>query len=154
MELIQILSAEAVLAQFKASSKKRLFQEIAQIADSVYGLPSQALLKALQDREILGPTGMGNGVAVPHARLDCIEDVKGVFIRLDKPIEYESIDRQPVDLAFALFAPEGAGAEHLKALARVSRLLRDDSICSKLRSSEDPNALFAIITDAQASKAA
>lgn len=154
MELIQILSAEAVLAQFKASSKKRLFQEIAQIADSVYGLPSQALLKALQDREILGPTGMGNGVAVPHARLDCIEDVKGVFIRLDKPIEYESVDRQPVDLVFALFAPEGAGAEHLKALARVSRLLRDDSICSKLRSSEDPNALFAIITDAQASKAA
>lgn len=154
MELSAILSAEAVVSQFKASSKKRLLQEIAQVAESVYGLPSKTIFTALQDRELLGPTGMGQGVAIPHARLPGLDDVKGIFIRLDKPVEYESVDKQPVDLVFALFAPTGVGAAHLKALARVSRTLRDPSICAKLRSSDNPNALFAILTAGQASKAA
>jgi len=154
MELSRILSAEAVVAQFKASSKKRLLQEIAQIAETVYGLPSGDTFAAIQERELLGPTGMGNGVAIPHARLSHIDGVKGVFMHLEKPVDYESVDHQPVDLIFALFAPEGSGADHLKALAQVSRTLRDPEICAKLRSSDDPNALFAILTTGQTSKAA
>lgn len=154
MELNEILSAEAVVAQLNASSKKRLLQEIAQKAESSYGLPSKEIFNAMQERELLGPTGMGNGVAIPHARLACMDSVKGVFVRLDKPVDYEAVDRQPVDLVFALFAPKGAGADHLKALARVSRTLRDSDVCAKLRLSEDPSALFAILTADQASKAA
>lgn len=154
MELIEILSADAVISQFNASSKKRLLQEIAQVAESVYELPSKEIFLALQERELLGPTGMGHGVAIPHARLRGITAVKGVFFHLEKPVNYESVDNQPVDLVFALFAPEGAGSSHLKALARVSRMLRDTAVCAKLRSSEDPNALFAILTADQTSKAA
>ena len=154
MELSEILSAEAVVLQLNATSKKRLLQEIARVAEEVYGLPCKDIFKALQDRELLGPTGMGNGVAIPHARLSCLDEVKGIFVRLENPVDYESIDHQPVDLVFALLAPEGAGAVHLKSLARVSRTLRDATICAKLRSSDDANALFAILTANQASKAA
>lgn len=154
MELSEILSAEAVVSQLKATSKKRLLQEVAQVAEAVYGLPSKTIFAALQDRELLGPTGVGLGVAIPHARLAGLDGVKGVFIRAEKPVDYESVDRQPVDLVFALFAPEGVGAEHLRALALVSRTLRDPSVCAKLRSSNDPNALFSILTDDQTSKAA
>lgn len=154
MELSEILSADAVVAQLNVTSKKRLLQEIAQVAESVYGLPCKRIFNALQDRELLGPTGMGNGVAIPHARLDCLDDVKAVFVRLEKPVDYESVDRQQVDLVFALLAPEGAGATHLKALARVSRTLRDQTVCAKLRSAEDQDAIFAILTASQQSRAA
>jgi len=154
MELSRILSADAVVSQFRATSKKRLLQEISQIAQTVYGLQSRDVFAAIQDRELLGPTGMGNGVAIPHARISGLDGVKGIFIRLEKPVDYESVDRKPADLIFALLAPEGAGADHLKALAQVSRTLRDPAACAKLRSSKDPNALFAILTADQASKAA
>lgn len=154
MEISEILSAEAVVSTLNATSKKRLLQEIAGVAEDVYGLPSADIFAALQARELLGPTGMGNGVAIPHARLSCIDEVKGIFIRLEHPVDYESVDRQPVDLVFALFAPEGAGAMHLKSLARVSRTLRDQTICAKLRSAKDPNALFATLSAGQVSKAA
>ncbi len=154
MELSQILPAEAVVSQLKATSKKRLMQEIGQVASSAFGMDCREVINAVQERELLGPTGMGNGVAIPHARFPGLDSVKGIFIRLEKPIEYESVDHQPVDLVFVLLAPSGAGADHLKALARVSRTLRDPGICSKLRSTDDPNALFAILTADQASKAA
>ena len=154
MELSEILSADAVISQLNATSKKRLLQEIAQVAEDVYNLPSKDTFAALQERELLGPTGMGNGVAIPHARLSCIDEVKGIFLRLEIPVDYESVDKQPIDLVFALFAPEGAGAMHLKSLARVSRTLRDQTICAKLRSAEDPNAIFAILTAGQTSKVA
>lgn len=154
MELSEILSADAVVSQLNATSKKRLLQEIARVAESVYGLPGSEIFAALQERELLGPTGMGNGIAIPHARLPFLDEVKGVFIRLEKSVDYESVDRQPVDLVFALFAPEGAGAMHLKSLARVSRTLRDQTICAKLRSSDDAHAMFSILTAVQASKAA
>ncbi len=154
MDLINILSPDAVNAHLSASSKKRLMQEIAQTAEAVYDLPSKDVFNALQARELLGPTGMGNGVAIPHARMSCIDRVKGIFLRLDKAVEYESVDGQPIDLVFALLAPEGAGAEHLKSLARVSRLLRDHEVCEKLRSSDNPAALFAILTADYSSKAA
>ncbi len=154
MELNQILSAEAVIPSLNATSKKRLLQDIAQMAEQVYGLPSKEVFLAIQDRELLGPTGMGNGVGIPHARIPVLQDVKGIFVRLDKPVEYESVDHQPVDLVFALFAPLGAGAEHLKALARVSRTLRNPEICAKLRGVSDPAAIYAILTEDQTSKAA
>lgn len=149
-----MLAADAVVAQLKATSKKRLLQELAHLADKVYGLNSAVVFDALQERELLGPTGMGHGVAVPHARLDGLESVKALFARLDRPIDFESVDRRPVDLVCVLLAPEGAGALHLKALARVSRTLRDDAFCEKLRSTDDPAALFAMLTETATSQAA
>lgn len=154
MELSDILGVEAVRAPLKATSKKRLLQDLAEMAETIYGLPATTDYKALMDREALGPTGVGRGVAIPHARFPGVERVIGMFARLEKPVDFESIDRQPVDLVFALFAPESAGAEHLKALARVSRTLRSEAVCAKLRSTFDPSALYAILTDGKAERAA
>jgi PTS system nitrogen regulatory IIA component len=106
------------------------------------------------ERESLGPTGVGHGVALPHARLDGLDQVVGVLALLEKPIDFDSVDRQPVDLAFALFAPIDAGVEHLKALALVSRTLRDAGLRAKLRSNTDPMTLYTIVTEAQAVQAA
>lgn len=154
MELSDILGVEAVRAPLKATSKKRLLQDLAEMAEAVYGLDATTAYKALMDREALGPTGVGRGVAIPHARFTGVDRVTGLFARLEKPVDFESIDRQPVDLVFALFAPENAGAEHLKALARVSRTLRSEAVCAKLRSTFDPSALYAILTDGKAERAA
>ena len=149
MELSEIIRVDAVRAPVKATSKKRLLQDLADMAEGVYKLPSATVYKALMEREALGPTGVGRGVAIPHARFAGVTQVIGLFVRLDKPVDFEAIDRQPVDLVFALFAPETAGADHLKALARVSRTLRSDSVCAKLRSTFDPSALYAILTGAE-----
>jgi PTS system nitrogen regulatory IIA component len=154
MELSEIISLEAIRAPLKATSKKRLLQDLADMSDSVYHLPSAATYKALMERESLGPTGVGRGVAIPHARFAEVTRVCGLFVRLEKPVDFEAIDRRPVDLIFALFAPEAAGAEHLKALARVSRTLRSESVCAKLRSTFEPSALYAILTDDRAVQAA
>jgi len=154
MELSDILGVEGVRAPLRATSKKRLLQDLADMAGVVYGLAPATVYKALMDREALGPTGVGRGVAIPHARFTGVDHVIGLFVRLEKPVEFESIDRQPVDLVFALFAPESAGADHLKALARVSRTLRSDAVCSKLRSTFDPSALYAILTESKAEQAA
>ena len=154
MELSEIFGVEAVRAPLKATSKKRLLQELADIAASVYGVPGDQVNRALLERETLGPTGVGRGVAIPHARFGGVDRVLGLFVRLEKPVDFEAIDRQPVDLVFALLAPEGAGADHLKALARVSRTLRSEAVCTKLRSTFDPSALYAILTDGKAERAA
>ena len=154
MELSEIIGVEAVRAPLRATSKKRLLQDLADMAEAVYKLPSATVYKALMERETLGPTGVGRGVAIPHARFPGVPQVVGLFARLEKPVDFESIDRQPVDLIFALFAPETAGAEHLKALARVSRTLRSEAVCAKLRSTLDPSALYAILTDSKAEQAA
>lgn len=154
MELSSILKPEAVRVLSAASSKKRLFQEIGEVAASALGLDAQTVVDNLLERESLGPTGVGHGVALPHARLSGLDAVAGVFVMLEKPIDFGSVDRQPVDLAFALFAPEDAGVEHLKALALVSRTLRDTSVCSKLRANPDPVKLYAILTTAQSVQAA
>jgi PTS system nitrogen regulatory IIA component len=154
MELTSILKAEAVKVISTASSKKRLLNELGDIANSVYGLDATIAVDALIERESLGPTGVGRGVALPHARVDEIDHVIGVFVMLEQPIEFESVDRQPVDLAFALFAPKEDGVEHLKALARVSRMLRDENVCQKLRANGDASTLYAILTDEQSVKAA
>ena len=154
MQLTEILKPEAVRVLSAASSKKRLFHELGSIAESVYGVSQAKAVEALQERENLGPTGVGNGVALPHARLDGIDQVVGALILMESPIDFEAVDRQPVDLAFALFAPEDAGVEHLKALALVSRTLRSQSLCAKLRANPDPTTLFTILTEDQSVQAA
>lgn len=154
MTLTEILRPEAVKAVSSVGSKKRLLQELGEIAFAAHGIPAGAVCSALQERETLGPTGVGNGIALPHARLESVQDVLGIFVRLEKPIEFEAVDRQPVDLVFALLAPEDAGVEHLKALALVSRTMRNGDLCSKLRANANASTLHTLLTEAPASKAA
>ncbi len=154
MELSDILVPDAVKLVSGASSKKRLFQSLSEVAASIHGVDALQICHALQDRENLGPTGVGNGVALPHARLPEIENVFGVFFRLDNPLDFDAVDKQPVDLVFGLFAPENAGVEHLKALALVSRTLRDRNICSKLRANADEAVVYTILTEAPSTQAA
>lgn len=154
MDIPMILRPGAVRVLGATSSKKRLMHELGDIAHAVYGVDAQAAVEALQERESLGPTGVGHGVALPHARLPDIDRVVGALILLEKPINFDAVDRQPVDLAFALFAPKDAGVEHLKALALVSRTLRDAQLCAKLRANPDPATLYTILTEAQAMLAA
>lgn len=154
MDIKKLLKPEAVKVISAASSKKRLFHELADIASAAHGVSAARAVDALQERESLGPTGVGHGVALPHARLPELEDVVGVLVLLEKPIDFDAVDRQPVDIAFALFAPEDAGVEHLKALARVSRTLRDQTVCATLRANPDAATLYTIMTEAQTVQAA
>lgn len=154
MDLSTILRPEAIKVVSAASSKRRLLQDFGDLAASCYDLDAGGVVEALLERESLGPTGVGKGVALPHARLEGLDAVHGAFILLEKPIDFNAVDRQPVDLAFALFAPHDAGVEHLKALAYVSRTLRNANICAKLRANADPSTLFAILTEADAVQAA
>ncbi|MCT8331361.1 PTS sugar transporter subunit IIA [Albidovulum sediminis] len=154
MELSSLLKPAAVKVFGHVTSKKRLFQDLADIAHTVYGLNASETVDALQERESLGPTGVGHGVALPHARLHGLDRVVGVFMRLEKPMDFDSVDRQPVDLVFALFAPKDSGVEHLKALALVSRTMREAATCAKLRANSDTAALHAVLTEARPSQAA
>ncbi|MEZ5772202.1 phosphotransferase IIA-like nitrogen-regulatory protein PtsN [Defluviimonas denitrificans] len=154
MDLASLLKPAAVRVVGHATSKKRLFQDLAELASAVYGIDPSETVNALQERESLGPTGVGHGVALPHARLDGLDRVIGIFMRLEKPLDFDAVDRQPVDLVFALFAPKDSGVEHLKALALVSRTMRDPAICAKLRSNVDPATLHAVLTEARSNQAA
>jgi PTS system nitrogen regulatory IIA component len=154
MKLMDLIKPSAVKVLSATSSKKRLMHDVAELAFSAHGITASTALDALMERESLGPTGVGHGVALPHARIPEIDDVVGVFILLEKPIDFDSVDRQPVDIVFALFAPEDAGVEHLKALALVSRTLRVESTCAKLRANRDLGTLYTILTEAQSVKAA
>ncbi len=154
MQLSTILNPEAVKVLSTVSSKKRLFQDIGDLAEAAHGLNGGPVVEALLERESLGPTGVGHGVALPHARINGISSVIGAFVVLEKPIDFGAVDRQPVDIAFALFAPEDAGVEHLKALALVSRTLRQGSICAKLRANRDPGTLYTILTESTTVQAA
>lgn len=154
MELSSILKPSAVKVAGKATSKKRLFQDLGEIASASFGLSLDDVVDALLERESLGPTGVGHGVALPHARIAGLDRVVGAFVRLDTPLDFDAVDRQPVDLVFSLFAPVDAGVEHLKALALVSRTMRDAGVCSKLRSNSDPSALHAILTAGPVTQAA
>lgn len=154
MDFGSLLKPEAVKVITAASSKKRLMQDISDLAEQTYGLQSNAVLDSLVAREALGPTGVGRGIALPHSRMNGLDKVAGVFVLLEKPIDFESVDRQPVDIAFALFAPEDAGVEHLKALALVSRTLRNAAICTKLRANPDPATLYTILTSVASEQAA
>lgn len=154
MELSTLLQPQAVRIISDVSSKKRLLQVIADVTAPLLGQPETEIASALLDRESLGPTGFGQGVALPHARLPGLREVTGAFLKLERPVDFDAVDRQPVDLVFALFAPETAGTEHLKALALVSRTLRNTALCEKLRANSDPATLHAILTEARASQAA
>ncbi len=154
MELSKLLMPGAVRVLGQVTSKKRLFQELGEVAASAYGLNASVAIDGLQERESLGPTGVGHGIALPHARLEELDRIIGVFLRLEKPLDYDSVDRQPVDLVFALFAPKDSGVDHLKALALVSRTMRDSAVVTKLRANTDPSKLHAILTESRAPQAA
>lgn len=154
MQISEILTQSAVKTVSAVTSKKRLFQEIAEIAYSAHGIPADLALEALLERESLGPTGVGHGVALPHARVKNLDHVVAVFLRVERPLDFDAADRHPVDLFFALFAPENAGVNHLKALALVSRTMRNKDVCTKLRSNTNPTSLHAILTEVEETKAA
>ncbi len=154
MTIQDILPAAGIKVIAAASSKKRMFHDLADMAETCFGLQQSVVIDALLDRESLGPTGVGHGVALPHARLPGLDQVCGLFLRVKKPLDFDSVDRQPVDLVFALFAPEEAGVNHLKALALISRTLRNEGICAKLRANEDPNTIYTILTEASSAQAA
>jgi PTS system nitrogen regulatory IIA component len=154
MDIAELVSPEGVVADLKATSKKQALQELANKAASIVGLHERAIFDTLLERERLGTTGVGVGIAIPHGKLPDIDRIYGLFARLRKPIDFDAIDDQPVDLIFLLLAPETAGADHLKALARVSRLLRDKSFCDKVRGCESAEAIYALLTEASETRAA
>jgi len=154
MDIAKILKPEAVRILGNMTSKKRLFHELGDVAAAVYGLNSAVVVDGLQERESLGPTGVGHGIALPHARLEGLDRIVGVFVRLERPMDFDSVDRQPVDLIFALFAPKESGVEHLKALALISRTMRDAGVCQKLRANAQPGTLHAILTETRPQAAA
>lgn len=154
MEIVDLISLEGIVANLRATSKKQALQDLARRAADVTGEPERAVFEVLIERERLGTTGVGNGIAIPHGKLPGLDRLYGLFARLETPIDFDAIDEQPVDLICLLLAPESAGADHLKALARVSRLLRDRSICEKLRGSESAEAIYALLTESTASHAA
>ena len=147
MEFSNLLKPEAIRIFSSVSSKKRLLHDIAGIAEVCYQTDYSQTVEALMERESLGPTGVGGGIALPHARLEKLDKVVGAFVLLENPVEFDAIDKQPVDIVFGLFAPKSAGVEHLKALALVSRTLREQSIVAKLRSNHKPSTLYTILTE-------
>lgn len=146
MSLTDLLTPAAVIPALKANTKKQVMQELAAKAAELTGQNERTVLEVLMQREKLGSTAVGGGIAIPHGKLPKLESMFGLFARLARPVDFEALDGQPVDLIFLLLAPESAGADHLKALARVARLLRDPDTARKLRESEDATALFAVLT--------
>lgn len=154
MEIADLISPAGVIASLRVTSKKQALQELAKRAAKLTNEPERAIFEVLLERERLGSTGVGNGIAIPHGKLATLDRLHGLFARLENPIDFDAIDDQPVDLVCVLLAPEAAGADHLKALARISRLLRDREICKKLRGTDDPDALYALLTESAANHAA
>ena len=155
MEIADLLPGpDAVLASVKASGKKSLLAELASRAATVFKFDERRLFDRLLERERLGSTGIGGGIAIPHGRMAAITKPCGLFARLAQPVDFDSIDERPVDIVFLLVAPEGAGADHLKALARVSRLLRDRSLVDKLRATESADALYALLVETMPAQSA
>ena len=154
MNIADLLAPRAVVAQLRAGSKKQVLQEIARRAAPLIEVPDRRIYEVLAERERLGTTGIGKGVAVPHGKLPELTRLWGMFARLERPVLFEAVDDQPVDLVFMLLAPAEAGAEHLRALARVSRLLRDEAICQKLRGTDNQDALYALLADRTETSAA
>ncbi|QJE72002.1 PTS IIA-like nitrogen regulatory protein PtsN [Aerophototrophica crusticola] len=149
-----LITPEGILPNLRAGSKKQALQELARKAAEVTGQHERAIFDVLVERERLGTTGVGRGIAIPHGKLPGLPGVLAIFARLEKPVDFDAIDEQPVDLMCLLLAPEGAGADHLKALARVSRLLRDPVLCEKLRGAESADALYALLAHTEQSHAA
>ncbi len=154
MDISDLITPSTIVPNFKVTSKKQALQELARLGAEIAGVGEREIFEILLERERLGTTGVGSGVAIPHGKLPGLKRLYGVFARLEQPIDFDSVDEQPVDLIFLLLAPETAGADHLKALARVSRQLRDREMCEKLRGSDTAEALYALLTEAPASHAA
>jgi nitrogen PTS system EIIA component len=146
MLLTDLVAPNAVIPALKVNSKKQALQELAAKAAQLTGQGERAVFEVLTQREKLGSTGVGNGIAIPHGKLASLGRLFGLFARLDRPVDFEALDGQAVDLVFLLLAPETAGADHLKALARVARLLRDPDVARKLRDSRDAEAIYAVLT--------
>ena len=154
MEIADLITPRSVVAQLRAANKKQAIQELAKRASVMTGIHERTIFDVLIERERLGTTGIGMGIGIPHGKLPRLTRLCGLFARLERPIPFEAIDEQPVDLLFLLLAPEAAGADHLKALALVSRLLRDRAVCEKLRGTDNADALYALLTDRTAIHAA
>jgi nitrogen PTS system EIIA component len=150
MPIDDLLAPAAVLPLVKASSKKQLLEIVAERAERLSGLPARVVFDALLQRERLGSTGIGNGIAIPHGKFEGLPQLVGLFARLDKPIDFDALDGQPVDLVFTLLAPEGAGADHLKGLSRVARVLRNPAITAKVRTLRESDLIHDILTGAMA----
>lgn len=148
MDLSDLISADSVIALLPGTSKKQVMQELSRRIAGCIGIEESAIFQTLMQREKLGSTGVGNGVAIPHGRIAGLPVISGFFARLAQPVDFEAIDDAPVDLLFVLLAPEAAGADHLKALARVSRLIRDPQNLERLRATSDGKALFSILSNA------
>ena len=154
MNLGDILVPEAIIGDLRASSKKQLLQAIAEQASLVTGLSAREIFDTILQREKLGSTGVGNGIAIPHGKLTGFDRIAGVFARLAEPIDFDALDEQPVDLVFLLLAPESAGADHLKALSRIARVMRDPARVGRLRATTDPATLYDCLVDEPTSNAA
>ncbi|MBI1404904.1 MAG: PTS IIA-like nitrogen regulatory protein PtsN [Caulobacter sp.] len=145
MNIGDFLDPRAVVPRASGGSKRQVFSVIADVAERTLGLDHGQVLEALLEREAAGSTGVGHGVAVPHARVEGLDRIRGIFVRLETPIAYEAVDGQPVDLLFALLAPPESGTEHLRALARVSRLMRQADLRAQLRQARTPETLLALL---------
>jgi nitrogen PTS system EIIA component len=154
MDLGDLISPEAVFPSLKVKNKKEALQELAQRAARLTGLDAREVLETLLQRERLGSTGVGRGIAIPHGRIASLPQIVSVFARLEEPINFDALDEEPVNLIFLLLAPEHAGADHLKALARISRLLREPETIEKLRASKERATLYSVLTQSAAFHAA
>jgi PTS system nitrogen regulatory IIA component len=154
MPLTDLVTPNAVIPALKVNGKKQAIQELSARAAKLTGQSERLIFETLTQREKLGSTGVGNGIAIPHGKLPKLEKLVGLFARLDRGIDFEALDGQPVDLVFLLLAPEGAGADHLKALSRIARVLRDQDLVSKLRATDSASAIYAFLNEEQASNAA
>lgn len=153
MTLTDLIAPAAIIPALKVNGKKQALQELATRAAELTGQSEKAIFEILLQREKLGSTAVGNGIAIPHGKMPKLGRLFGLFARLERPIDFEALDSQPVDLIFLLLAPEAAGADHLKALARVARLLRDQDVARKLRESSGTDALYAVLAMPQSSAA-
>jgi PTS system nitrogen regulatory IIA component len=154
MDLSDLIEVPAIMPALKANSKKQVLQLLAERAGRITGLPEREIFDTILRREKLGSTGVGNGIAIPHGKIAGVRRITGVFARLEQPVDFDSLDDQPVDLAFLLLAPEGAGADHLKALSRIARVLRDADTVNKIRGTSDAAAIHAFLSQTPASHAA
>lgn len=154
MDLNDLIEVPAIMPTLKANSKKQLLQLLSEKASAITGIPEREIFDTILQRERLGSTGVGNGIAIPHGKLAGVRRITGVFARLDQPVDFEALDDQPVDLVFLLLAPEGAGADHLKALSRIARVLRDADTVAKIRGTKDAAAIHAFLASTPASHAA
>ncbi len=154
MALTDILSPDAIFSALRVNGKKQALQEMSERAAQVSGLPAREIFDSLLQRERLGSTGVGDGIAIPHGKLAKCTGIFGIFARLERSIDFEALDGLPVDLIFLLLAPEAAGADHLKALATIARVLRAPSLAAQLRATRDASAIYSLLTQAPASNAA